>query len=110
MLKVGLLGDCWMRASAMPGIVRMRLEQLVGVGEVRLEIGAADLQVDRRRRAEIQDLADDVGRQEREGHAGKHAAADCSRSARTYSAVGRWPSFSLIWMSPSCGPITPVLL
>ena len=46
-------------------------QQLVGVGEIRFQIGAADLQVDRRRRAEIQDLADDVGRQEREAHAGK---------------------------------------
>ena len=46
-------------------------QQLVGVGEIGLQIGAADLQVDRRRRAEIQDLADDVGRQEREAHAGK---------------------------------------
>ena len=46
-------------------------EQLVGIGEVGLEIGAADLHVDRRRRAEVQDLADDVGRQEREAHAGE---------------------------------------
>ncbi len=48
-------------------------QQLVGIGEIRGQIGAADLQVDRRRRAEIQDLADDVGRQEREGHARKGA-------------------------------------
>ena len=39
------------------------------IGEVRRQIVAADLQVDRRRRAEIQDLADDVGRQERERQA-----------------------------------------
>ena len=44
-------------------------QQLVGVGEVRAEIVAADLQIDRRRRAEIQDLADDIGGQKREGHA-----------------------------------------
>ena len=48
-------------------------QQLIGVGEIRVHVGAADLQVDRRRRAEIQDLADDVGRQERERHAGKGA-------------------------------------
>ena len=46
-------------------------QQLVGVGEVRGLVRAADLQVDRRGRAEIQDLADDVGRQEREAQAGK---------------------------------------
>jgi hypothetical protein len=46
-------------------------QELVGVGEIGFEVGAADLQVDRRRRAEIQNLADDVGRQEREVHAGK---------------------------------------
>ena len=50
-------------------------QQLVGIGEVRGEVGAADLQVDRRRRAEIEDLADDVGGQERERHAGKARAA-----------------------------------
>ncbi len=45
--------------------------------------GPADLQVDRRRRAEVQDLADDVGRQERERHAGKRAAAIPRAAART---------------------------
>ena len=53
------------------GNVADAAQQLVGIGEIRVHIGAANLQVDRRRRAEIQDLADDVGRQEREGHAGK---------------------------------------
>ena len=48
------------------------VQQLVGIGEVLGHVGAANLQIDRRRRAEIQDLADDVGRQERECHAGKH--------------------------------------
>ncbi len=61
-----------------PGIRNARdmadaAEQLVGIGEIGVDVGAADLQVDRRRRAEIQDLADDVGRKESEGHAGKGA-------------------------------------
>ena len=46
-------------------------QQIVGIGEVGADIGAADLQVDRRRRAEVQDLADDVGRQEGEADAGE---------------------------------------
>ena len=46
-------------------------QQQVGVVEIGGEIGAAHLQVDRRGRAEIQDLADDVGRQERKNDAGK---------------------------------------
>ena len=46
-------------------------QQIVGISEVGAEIGAADLQVDRRRRAEVQDLADDVGRQEGEADAGE---------------------------------------
>src|ERR1700742_1986473 len=41
-------------------------QKLLGEGEIRGEVGAADLQVDRRRRAEIQDLGDDVRRQEGE--------------------------------------------
>jgi len=36
-------------------------QQLVGVGIVRAEIVAAYLQIDRCRRAEIEDLADDIG-------------------------------------------------
>src|SRR6202012_3835994 len=42
-------------------------EQNVGVGAVGGGVGARDLQVDGRGRAEVQDLADDVGRQEGEG-------------------------------------------
>ncbi len=37
-------------------------------------------------------------------------AGSSSRRVRTYSAVGRWFSFSPIWISPSCDPIVPVLL
>ena len=48
-------------------------QQLVGVFPVRLQIVADHLQVDRRGHAEIQDLADHVGRQEGEGGAGKLA-------------------------------------
>ena len=43
-------------------------QQFLRIGVIRRQIGPADLQVDRRGRAEIQDLADDVGRQERERH------------------------------------------
>ena len=53
------------------GNVPQPAQQILRVGEVLLELRAADLHLDRRRRAEIQDLADDVGRQEREGHAGE---------------------------------------
>ena len=85
-------------------------QQLLRIGEVRRQIGAADLQVDRRRRAEIQDLADDVGRQERERHAGEarrqFLAQRCGHIRRSAGGL----RFSLIWMSPSCEPIVPVLL
>ena len=47
------------------------LQEFLRVGIIGGEVGAADLQVDRRRRAEVQDLRDDVGRQERERHAGE---------------------------------------
>ena len=39
----------------------------------RAEIVADDLDIDRRRRAEIEDMADDIGREERECRAGKGA-------------------------------------
>ena len=48
-------------------------QQLVGILEIGIRIGATDLQIDRRRRSEIQDLADDVGGQERKRHAGECA-------------------------------------
>ena len=84
-------------------------QELVGVGEVRVEIVAADLQIDRRGRAEIQDLADDIRRQKREGHAGETPR---QLVAQAIDVVGgrRVPSFSEIWMSPSDSPIVPVLL
>ena len=40
-------------------------QHCVGVGSVRCQIVADHLQIDRRRRAEVQDLADHVGGQER---------------------------------------------
>ena len=43
-------------------------EQLVSEGSAGAKIGAGDLNVDGRGRAEIEDLTDDVGRQERELH------------------------------------------
>ena len=43
------------------------LQEIGGIGVVGLLVVADDLHVDRRRQAEIEDLRDDVGRQEREG-------------------------------------------
>ena len=49
--------------------------QCVGVGAILLALEADHLDVDRCRQAEVEDLADDVGRQEGERGAGKLAAA-----------------------------------
>src|SRR5882724_1887089 len=48
-------------------------EELVGVGIVRAKIVAADLQINRGRRAKIKNLADDIGGQKGKAHAGKTA-------------------------------------
>src|SRR5580698_11562154 len=62
--------------------------ELVGVGIVGAQIVAANLQINRRGGAEIEDLADDVGGQEREAHSRETArqfaaqAADVARSRR----------------------------
>ena len=53
------------------GDARDFLQQLVGVGVVGGEIGADDLHVDRRGKAEVENLRHDVGGQEREGRARK---------------------------------------
>ncbi len=47
------------------------VENLISHATVGLDIGAFDLHIDRRREAEVEDLGDDVGGQEIEGHAGK---------------------------------------
>ena len=62
------VGDAGHRADA--------LEQIGGVGVVGFLIVADHLHVDRRRQAEIEDLRDDVGRQERECGAGKFLRQD----------------------------------
>jgi hypothetical protein len=63
-------------------------EQLLRIGAVCLRILARDLDVDRRGRAEVQDLAGDVGGQEGEGRAGKRRGSS-RRSCETNSSVGR---------------------
>mgnify|MGYP003693738537 CR=1 FL=1 len=50
-----------MRASAMPGIRLSLLKIRFACWKLAARFGPADLNVDGRRRAEIQDLADDVG-------------------------------------------------
>ena len=93
-----------------PAPARMRASSLLACSKFAVEVGAAHLHVDRRRRAEIQDLADDVGRQEGEGEAGEALAAAAGAARARSRRSARDPRVSLIWMSPSCGPIVPVLL
>ena len=56
-----------MRGSAIPGNVANLREQFHRERPVRVEVIAGDLDVDRRRRAEVENLADNIRRQEREG-------------------------------------------
>ena len=60
-----------------------RARTLSGIGVVGLQIGADDLHVERGRRPEVEDLADDVGRQKREGGAGKVARQPLAPSVLT---------------------------
>ena len=53
-----------MRRSATPGHVAKLFEQTHGELAVAFDVAADDLDVDRRGQTEVQDLADDVGRQE----------------------------------------------
>ena len=59
------------------------LENLVGDLAVAVDVGAVDLDVDRRRQAEIQDLGHDVRGQEIERDAGKLCATSPARIAAT---------------------------
>ncbi len=58
-------------------------KQLVGEGAAGVEVGAGDLDVERRRRAEIEDLADDIGGKERESRARETPSAIVSRKVFT---------------------------
>ena len=84
------------------------LQELGGVGVVGLLIVADHLQVDRRRQAEIQDLRDDVGRQEREGGARELLRQDGAQLLDVAVGRTRDPRFRLISASPSPGPMVPV--
>src|ERR1700743_1778659 len=66
-------------------------QELVGIGEVRVDVVPTNLQVDRGRGTEIEDLADDVSRQERERHAGKRARQFFAQ--RLYVFLGRPVTF-----------------
>ena len=48
-------------------------QQIVGIFEIGFAVGPTHLQIDRRRCTEIQNLADDIGRQERKRDAGEFA-------------------------------------
>ena len=64
------------------------LQQIGGIGVIGLLVVADDLHVDRRRQAEIQDLRDDVGRQEGEGRAREFLRQVRCAAALTKPAVG----------------------
>jgi hypothetical protein len=78
--------------------------QLFCDAQVVLPVIADSADVDLGRQPEIEDLRDDVGGLEIEGILGKEAGSSW-RSFRTYSAVGRWPSFSDTRITPSFTPI-----
>ena len=86
-----------------------RFQQLIGHVAV-LRARADDLDVDGRRDAEVQDLADDVGRQEREGGCPGTRRGRSRRRMRTYFEVGACPGLSEISTSASELPTVPEVL
>ena len=56
-------------------------QQELCIGEILIEVGPANLHVDRSRRAEIENLADDIGRQEREAQTRKFTRQFIAHSA-----------------------------
>jgi len=59
-LRVGCANACWMRASAIPGICLTFANSALAYLRSAGRSPAGHLQVDRRRRAEIQNLTDDI--------------------------------------------------
>ena len=79
--------------------------QFVGDAQIVVLVVPDGADVDLRRQAKIEDLRDDVGGLEIEGALLEMLRAVPSRSLRTYSLVGRWPSFSDTRMTPSLTPM-----
>ena len=94
-----------MRKSAMPVTELSCVISDVRELMVRLHIASHDLDVDRRRKAEIENLADDVGRREIEQHAWKRlcSASNANRECILPSA-GAF-RYREIMMSASSGPM-----
>ena len=82
-ISCGWLLDCCMRASARPGMLRIWRRMRKAKALRRVAVGAGDLHVDRRGRAEIQDLADDVGGREGKGDCREKRAAAFRACVRT---------------------------
>ena len=82
-------------------------QQLVGEGAAGVEVGAGDLDVERRRRAEIEDLADDIGGQERERRAGKRLRQLLAQASSHRRQSGSPLRSSVTSMSASKTPIVP---
>jgi len=89
--------------------IRLIRQQRVGVFPVRLHVTTDDLEIDRCGHAEIEDLADHVGRQEGERGAWEHARQPLAHGS---DVVGRrrWFGLRLMRMSASSTPIVPELL
>ena len=86
-LRVGVLERFLDARIGNPGNMANLRQQLVGEGAVRVEVVAGDLDVDRRGRAEIENLADDVRRKEGEGRARKRLRKLLAQ--RLHISVGR---------------------
>ncbi len=63
------------------GNVAELAQQIGGERVIGVQVRAGNLNVDRRRQAEVQNLADDVGRQEIKQNARETRAAVCARSS-----------------------------
>ena len=72
----------------MPGTCAQLAQDSVRDLPVAIDVGAVDLDVDRRGQAEVQDLGHDVGRQEDRRSRPGNARGSSARSSRTYSRSG----------------------
>ena len=88
--RCGSSKGCWIRRSAAPGNRLDPAQQLVRKLTVGLKVVSHDLNIDRRRQSEVQNLADDVGRQERKIDAGKFVRPTSTASR------GRIPRWAMV--------------
>ena len=106
----GKSAGCWIRTSTAPRTWRILLANRGGDLSIPGQVAANHLNVERRRQAEVDRLADDVGRQKIESGARKLAIEREAQIREHIPGLADDRRCNETMMSASAGPTTPLSL